>query len=124
MLSRGNARVSTAEKVVMLYVTFCRFATMGVANSRFSDAAEFGNSAELRGVENSLSFSRICNLAEEKVGNLQFPPLKKVVLSRGNARVSTAEKVVMLYVTFCRFATMGVANSRLVMLPNSEIRQN
>ena len=71
-----------------------------------------------------MTFSRICNSAEKKVGNLQFPPLKKVVLSRGNARVSTAEKVVMLYVAFCRFATMGVANSRLVMLPNSEIRQN
>ena len=25
---------------------------------------------------------------------------------------------------FCRLATMGVANSRLLMLPNSEIRQN
>ena len=43
---------------------------------------------------------------------------------RRDARIPTAEKVVMLCITFCRFATMGVTNSRFLMLPNSEIRQN
>ena len=149
---RRDARIPTTEKscakprecksfhrrksryVVRNILSLC---DNGSCKLPFSDAAEFGNSAELRGVENSLSFSRICNSAEKKVGNLslelrslategtqEFPPLKKVVLSRGNARVSTAEKVVMLCITFCRFATMGVTNSRFLMLPNSEIRQN
>ena len=36
---------------------------------------------------------------------------------RRDARIPTAKR-------FCRFATMRVANSRLSMLPNSEIRQN
>ncbi len=36
---------------------------------------------------------------------------------RRDARIPTAKR-------FCRFAPMRVANSRLLMLPNSEIRQN
>ena len=48
---------------------------------------------------------------------------------RRDASISTAknirnEHVPFLCVTSCRFATMRVANSRLLMLPNSEIRQN
>ena len=43
--------------------------------------------------------------------------------NQSDARISIVEKSVFT-ITFCRFATMRVANSRILMLPNSEIRQN
>ena len=52
-------------------------------------------------------FSRICNSAEKKFGNLQFPPLKK-----------------KSHITFCRKATMRVANSRYNAAAELQIRQN
>ena len=54
----------------------------------------------------------LCSLATE--GTQEFPPLKKI----RNAQILHP------YITSCRTATMRVANSRLLMLPNSEIRQN
>ena len=44
-------------------------------------------------------------------GNLQFPPLKKVLYF--------ARKRQFLRIAFCRYATMGVTNSLSLMLPNS-----
>ena len=53
-------------------------------------------------------FSRISNLAEIKSGICNSHRLETFVFDA----------------MFCRLVTMGVANSRLLMLPNSEILQN
>ena len=63
-------------------------------------------------------------------GTQEFPPLNFHLraLSIMNCelwiKIPTVEKNQFLHITSCRTATMRVTNSRLLMLPNSEIRQN
>ncbi len=86
-----------AEKLPKHGLTFCRISVLELCSLATEGTQEFGFWKE----------SGICN-THHKTSFAYY---------RRDARIPTAKR-------FCRFATMRVANSRLSMLPNSEIRQN